>query len=220
MLKFSLRPSELNNWKAGITQRVAEQYIEEILSAKLQKEGFDLSILMKNDQYHFCELMGYSLLTGRFITVKPPRIEELEHTCPISKYTSYLKRVFLNDGVFPSSDLIKKSIRLNSLQEVSTDGRLFRLKKTGKFITKKKAFRGMNPEYRIIRQGKESVLPEQIDRSVNIATIEGKMCQYSTYQGTDITISPYPLLVPARDRVIMIITARAKFDLPLLLSAL
>ncbi len=41
-MKYSFRPSELNNWKARITERLVSLYISNQLMPRLRKEGFDL----------------------------------------------------------------------------------------------------------------------------------------------------------------------------------
>lgn len=54
-----------------------------------------------------------------------------------------VRELYLEEGVFPDTELFERNIKLFSLLNVATDGLLFKLNKTGKTISKRKALSGL-----------------------------------------------------------------------------
>lgn len=80
--------------------------------------------------------------------------------------------LFLKKGLYPNSELYHNTIRLLSLLEVTTDGILFKLNKTGEVIDRKKALSGMKGNTNILL----NELPEKIPIvSGDIEVIEIKL---------------------------------------------
>jgi hypothetical protein len=112
-LKYSFHPDELNNWKGRITESLVQKYIYDVLKPKLEKKGYDL-IIRDTPAFHLSS----------------------DNT---SIWVNRLKTKFLEYGVFPDDDLCNNNSQLLSLLTVATDGLLFKLKYTGKSISRKKA---------------------------------------------------------------------------------
>jgi len=49
-MKYSFHPKELNNWKSRVTERLIQVYIENELTPRFKKEGFDFIIFIRENE--------------------------------------------------------------------------------------------------------------------------------------------------------------------------
>jgi len=76
----------------------------------------------------------------------PPYIQSYYRGRP-TQIKSEIKKIFLEKGVFPNKDLFDRCINLMGILEVSTDGFLFKLKRTGKMEPKEEAVSELDENY-------------------------------------------------------------------------
>jgi len=165
-LRYRLNRWVLQNFKAEITEKLVEEYINKILISQLKKEGFDF-VFFNQEIGNWVETMLYVESAHDFHTQHTKEIyNKLIKSKPeykviynkLVKSSSKYKRsefrskedwkkmrmnvavhIFCNiqefyllKGVFPSTELLDKTLTLLSDLEVGTDGLLFKLNKTGK----------------------------------------------------------------------------------------
>jgi hypothetical protein len=108
-IKFSFARNELNNWKAKITERLAELYMAQSLMPKLKiEDGWDLVIC----------------LTSPWFTTS--KDEEL------MPWLSYQKQTFfVSNNLIPTTKLLRDFKDITRTLSNVPDGFLFKLKKTG-----------------------------------------------------------------------------------------
>jgi len=107
-MKFSLSPKELNNWKAGITERLLECYFEQVLASRLKKEeNWDFIILVSCTWFSVPNSIGFN----------PDFKNE--------------KVFFLSNGLIPTPRLFISFKKLTQTLSNLPDGFLVKLKKTG-----------------------------------------------------------------------------------------
>lgn len=133
-MKYSLSPKELNNWKARITERLVQNYVEELLIPSLkEKQGWSEVVFDNLHNFH-CPLNAIEkgLLRGFETPIFKDKLPyEQSHYRSQSKWIgSYINRMLLKKAVFPHQSLFDKWTLLLQLLEVSTDGFLLKLKRT------------------------------------------------------------------------------------------
>jgi len=131
-LKYSLHPKELSGWKARITERLIQCYIEDVLISVLRKQGWD-------DAIYDC----VTWLAPKFPWMREAKLEY---------------QFFIANGLFPTPEFLKKFEKLTDLLENAPDGFLIKLKKTGKFRRLKEAFNALS-SWRV--EGLERGIEEQ-----------------------------------------------------------
>jgi len=146
-MRYSLSLQSLNSWKGRITESLAGRYIEEVLCPKLKNEGFD---------FVFFKDFGYMLLhlCGNEATLPKPYWGDVPEN---------LKNLFFEEGFFPCSNLTNKTVKLMQNLDCATDGFLFKTKRTGETITRKKAF----PHLIIRKSHREGYSSETTTRAGN-----------------------------------------------------
>jgi hypothetical protein len=157
-MRYSLSLQSYNSWKGKITESLARRYIEEFLCNKLQNEGFDF-VFFNDCAYtvrHLAGDQGWENL--------------MQHTRIYwGDVPDNLKKMFFEEsmnrstGFYPCSDLIKKTVRLVQNLNCATDGFLFKTKRTGETITRKKAF----PHLIIRKSDREGYSSETTTRAGN-----------------------------------------------------
>lgn len=106
-MKYSFNRKEMNNWKARITERLIECYIEDVLIPSLKRESWDIVIYSTATWFSVPDSEGFN----------PDFRNE--------------KIFFLSNGLLPTSKLLKHFEKLTSALENCPDGFLIKLRKTG-----------------------------------------------------------------------------------------
>ena len=160
-MRYSLNKIEHRNFKARITERLVEKYIEEITIPRLKKEGYDSAFFdrMLRDllpiPLDFIKTLGLGALEDEqlkeaydeFLNSHPHAkshpiyrsLMDFKQAVKGEAERNYCKVIetYLSKGVFPSyPELYGRTYELLALLQVATDGLIFRLKKTGKTIPK------------------------------------------------------------------------------------
>jgi hypothetical protein len=117
-LKFSLCPQDWSNWKARITERLVEYYIQKEVIPSLQEEGW-------SDAMYSAGWFYYPIRDSRGDILEMG--EKLEAKCLIS------------NGLFPTSEFLRKFQKLTQLLENVPDGFLIKWKETNRLKPLKEA---------------------------------------------------------------------------------
>jgi len=106
--RFSLSPKELNGWKANLTERLVECYIEQRLIPRLKsQEGLEIVI--------------YSTFTWFSVP------DSQDFNPDFKKERVF----FLSNGLLPTNELLQNFETLTKTLENTPDGFLLKLKRTG-----------------------------------------------------------------------------------------
>jgi len=111
-LKYSLHSKELNNWKARITERVVELYIQEKVISRLKKEGWSDAIYTRGWFYQ---------------PIKDHKGDLLD------LFEKREAKFFIANNLFPISRFLKNFEKLTKLLKNIPDGFLVKWKETGRF---------------------------------------------------------------------------------------
>jgi hypothetical protein len=153
---------ELRNFKARITERLVEEYIDEVSIPRLRKGGFDLVFFDRTVRNLFPIPLDIGTKTA---LISGPKNADLEGVYDklIDSHPEYklhpeyrsiddwkktavdkcvrifhkMCEVYLSKGVYPDTKLLDRTLTLLIGLEVATDGLLFKLNKTGKTKSKR-----------------------------------------------------------------------------------
>lgn len=116
-MKYSFKQEELNNWKGHITESLTRFYIRDILTPKLEKEGWDKVIYLKSIHLR--------------IPARP--LEELGPSKRDFYRDKFIntKVLLLSEGIYPTQEFSDKCEKVNELLNHLSDGFLLKFKKTG-----------------------------------------------------------------------------------------
>jgi len=147
----------MNNWKGRITESLTRFYIRDVLAPKLEKEGW------------------FKVLYLRDIPSRTPSDTTNKYS---SNILSRLRLVnFLNNGVYPSQELLDKCEKVNGLLEHSPDGFLLKLKRTGEMKPMKELISELGRgKWKWSDEGGECEFSTiEADETIEIPTVNGEI---------------------------------------------
>jgi len=121
-MRYSFHPRELNRWKARITERLVECYVNDVLVSKLKKEGWDDVLYTSHAWFAYPN-------------------EKIEF------FKNLEIRLFIANRLFPTKEFLEGFKKLTRLLENVPDGFLIKLKKTGKTKSLKEALQESGLSY-------------------------------------------------------------------------
>lgn len=121
VMKYGLVWTELNNFKARLTEQLVKRYIEKVLIPELGAQGWDQSIYTQEDFRIFYD-----------------ENESQRPKCKQGVWNNYVYGILIENGLYPTEEFINTLKKLTSLLKHAPDGYLFKFKKTGKVKSLKK----------------------------------------------------------------------------------
>ena len=112
VVKYSLVWTELNNFKARLTERLVKRYIEKILIPALREEGWN-QIIFTPDAWF-----------GDEIEQNKNRPKHMQI------FLNPEQKFFIANGLYPTEELLKSFKKLTKVLEHTPDGFLVKVRKT------------------------------------------------------------------------------------------
>ena len=156
-MKYSLHWTELNNFKARLTERLVKRYIEKILIPALRKQGWNQVIFEPHTWF------------GDEVEQNKNRPKHLQI------FWNFESFFFIRNGLYPTKVFLKSFKKLTKVLENTPDGFLVKLRKTKQTKLLKDALEEFGLQNRGLSFGEYSYIPSEHDGNEQLQVVEGEI---------------------------------------------
>lgn len=157
VVKYAFHTTELNNFKARLTERLVKRYIEKVLIPALREEGWDQIIFTPHAWF------------GDEIEQNKNRPKHMQI------FWNLEKKFFIANGLYPTEELLKSFKKLTKLLENTPDGFLVKLRKTEQTKRLKEALEEFGLQGGGWSVGEYSYFPSEHDSNEQLPIVEGEI---------------------------------------------
>ena len=113
VVKYGFHRTELNNFQAGLTEKLVKRYVKKTLIPELREQGWDAVIYVEQSPFQ-------------------PQLDDSEPPERQGFWSKNEERVLVAEGLCPTRAFLRMFKKLTRVLEHSPDGFLLKLRKTGK----------------------------------------------------------------------------------------